>query len=259
MRRSSALPALILLAAPLAVAGQGLDERITGGGDGVVRMSFPARPGVEICDEGIRLFGERSGRSGRGWKAQACAPGPVVVEVRVRGGEVRDVDVLDRSDARAPDARDLGDVGAGKAAAFLLGAARGEAGGRGVEGAIFPVMLADVGEAWREVLSIAEDTQLDRDVRRTALFWLGQEAAATTTEGLAGVAADEDEDQEVRSAAVFALSQRPEEEGVPILMELARTGREPATRKTAFFWLAQSRDERVIPFFREVLVGKRDG
>jgi HEAT repeat protein len=142
---------------------------------------------------------------------------------------------------------------------FLLGAAREGAGGRGVEEAILPVMLADVAEAWRDVLAVAENRGMDPDVRRSALFWVGQEAAAAATAGLAGVAADEDEDQEVRSAAIFALSQRPREEGVPILMELARTAREPSTRKTAFFWLAQSRDERVVPFFREVLVGKRGG
>ncbi|MHB1192292.1 MAG: HEAT repeat domain-containing protein [Longimicrobiales bacterium] len=259
MRLGSALPVLALLVAPVAAAGQGLEERITGGGDGVVRMSFPARPGVEICEQGIRLFGERNGRSGTGWREQACAPGPVVVEVLVRGGEVRDVELLDRGDPRAPGARDLATVGAAEAAAFLLASARGGAAGRGVEEAILPAMMADVPEAWKEVLAIAEDGRVGADVRRTALFWLGQEAAAAATEGLAGVAADEDEDQEVRTAAIFALSRRPAEEGVPILMELARTAREPATRRTAFFWLAQSRDERVVPFFREVLVGKRGG
>jgi len=254
VKPGAALPVLLLLAAPLAAAGQGLGGRITGGGDGVVRMSFPARPGVEICDEGIRLFGERSGRSGRGRSEQACAPGPVVVEVRVRGGEVRDVDVLDRGHPRAPEARDLGGVGAAEAVAFLLESARRGAEGRGVEEAILPAMMADVAEAWKEVLRIAEDDRVDADVRRTALFWLGQEAAEAATAGLAEVAADEGEDREVRAAAVFALSRRPEDEGVPILMELARTAREPDTRRTAFFWLAQSHDRRVVPFFRDVLL-----
>ncbi len=259
MKPRAALLLLPLLAAPAALAGQGLGARITDGGDGVARVSFPARPGVEICDDGFRVFGERNGRVERGWGEQRCAPGPVVVEVRVQGGEVREVEVLDRGRLRAPEARDLGMVEAPEAVVFLLGAARGGAGGRGVEEAILPATMADVPEAWKEVLEIAEDGRVGSDVRRTALFWLGQEAAAAATEGLAGVAADEDEDQEVRSAAIFALSRRPEEEGVPILMELARTAREPATRKTAFFWLAQSRDGRVVPFFRSVLLGKRGG
>lgn len=259
MRLGSALPVLALLAVPATAAGQGLGSRITGGGDGVVRMSFPARPGVEICDQGIHLFGARNGRSGRWESEQACAPGPVVVEIGVRGGEVRDVELLDRTHRRAPEARDLGNVEAPEAVAFLLEAVRGGAGGRGVEEAILPAMMADVPEAWKEVLAIAEDGRVGADVRRTALFWLGQEAAEAATAGLAGVAADEGEDQDVRNAAIFALSQRPAEEGVPILLELARTAREPATRRTAFFWLAQSRDDRVVPFFRDVLGGRRGG
>jgi hypothetical protein len=183
----------------------------------------------------------------------------VVVEVLVRARDVREVELLARGDRRAPGARDLATVGAAEAVAFLLAAARGGAGGRGVEEAILPAMMADVPEGWKEVLAIAEDGRVGADVRRTALFWLGQEAAAAATAGLAGVAADEDEEEDVRAAAIFALSRRPPEEGVPILIDLARTAREPATRRTAFFWLAQSGDERVVPFFRAVLLGKRGG
>lgn len=259
MRSAWALSLLALLAAPGAAAGQGLAERITGGGDGVVRMSFPARPGVEICEDGFRLFGDRTRMGGRGWSGESCAPGPVEVEVRVRGGEAWDVELLDRSHPRAPGARDLGRVGAADAVAFLLRTARGGAGGKGVEEAILPALMADVPDAWREVLRIAEDRGVDSGVRRTALFWVGQEAAEAATQGLAEVASDEDEDREVREAAVFALSQRPEAEGVPILMEVARTAREPSTRRAAFFWLAQSRDERVTAFFRRVLAGVAGG
>jgi hypothetical protein len=253
------MPLLLLLAAPCAAAGQGLGGRITGGGDGVVRMSFPARPGVEICADGFRVFGERSGRVEGARSKASCAPGPVVVEVRVRGGEVRDLEVLDGNHPGAPEAHDLGSVEAAEAAAFLLAAARTGAGGRGVENAILPAMMADVRETWNEVLAIAQDGRVGSGVRRTALFWLGQEAAAAATAGLAGVAADEDEDRDIRAAAVFALSQRPEAEGVPALMEVARTAREPHTRKMAFFWLAQSRDTRVPTFFRDVLRGRPGG
>lgn len=259
MRGRAALLLLALVAAPSAAAGQGLGGRIAGGGDGVVRMSFPARPGVEICDEGFRLF-EGGMRHGRGtWREEACAPGPVVVEVRVRGGEVRDVEVLDLRDRPSPGARDLGSVTAEEAVAFLLGAARGVGGRAGVEEAILPAMMADVSDVWREVLGLAEDRGVEARVRRAALFWVGQEAAEAATRGLARVASDEDEDQKVREAAVFALSQRPEDESVPVLMEVARTAREPSTRKAAFFWLAQARDERVSAFFREVLLGRRGG
>jgi hypothetical protein len=259
MSRAAALAAVLLWAVPAAAMGQGLGSRITGGGDGVVRMSFAARPGVEICDEGFDLFGRRSGRMRGGWSEGVCAPGPVVVEVGVRDGEVREVDVLDRGHPRAPRARDLGRVEAPDAVAFLLQAARGDAGRRGVEEAILPALMADVPDVWEEVLDLAQDRRVGADVRRTALFWVGEEAAAAATEGLAQVASDEDEDQDVRKAAVFALSRRPAEEGVPVLMELARRAREPSTRRSAFFWLAQSGDERVIAFFRQVLLERRGG
>lgn len=259
MRPRAWLPVLALLAAPVSGAGQDLAARITGGGDGVVRMSFAAREGVEICDDGIQLFGDRTRWRGRGGHEGRCVEGPVEVEMRVRGERVDDVETLDGSAQRSPAARDVGRVEAGDAVAFLLDAARGDGSGRGVEDAIFPAMLADVAEAWKDILEVARDLSVAPRVRKGALFWLGQEAAAAATDGLAGVASDEDEEQEVREAAVFALSQRPSSEGVPILMELARTAREPGTRKAAFFWLAQSGDERVIAFFQEVLVGRRGG
>ena len=53
--------------------------------------------------------------------------------------------------------------------------------------------------------------------------------------------------------AVFALSQLPKEEGVPLLINIARTNRNPVVRKQAMFWLGQSRDARALAFFEEIL------
>ena len=60
-------------------------------------------------------------------------------------------------------------------------------------------------------------------------------------------------------AAVFALSQRPDDEAVPILMDVARTAADAETRRTAMFWLAQSEDDRVLSFFESILTGRRGG
>ena len=54
-------------------------------------------------------------------------------------------------------------------------------------------------------------------------------------------------------AAVFALSQRPREQGVPALITVARTNRDPEIRKKALFWLGQSNDPRALDLFEEVL------
>jgi hypothetical protein len=52
---------------------------------------------------------------------------------------------------------------------------------------------------------------------------------------------------------VFALTQLPAGEGVPLLITLARTAANPVVRKQAYFWLGQSKDPRALSFFEEVL------
>lgn len=240
---------LALAAAPAAAAGQDLAARITGGGDGVVRLAFAVREGVEICDDGVRLFGDRMHGRG-GWPAPgACGPGPAVVELRVRGGRVDGAEVLRRGEPGREGVRDLGVVAPDEAARAFLRLARGS------EETLFPAMLADVPGVWEDVLELGQDRTVRASVRKAALFWVGQEAAASATAELADVARTADEDQEVRDAAVFALSQRDPGESLPVLMELARTADQARTRKTAFFWLAQMDDPRVAAFFRSVLGG----
>ena len=89
-------------------------------------------------------------------------------------------------------------------------------------------------------------------LRGDALFWLaqraGQKAAASITERI-----EQDPDTEVKRRAVFALSQLPKDEGVPLLINVARTNTNPAVRKQAMFWLGQSKDPRAIEFFAEIL------
>jgi len=57
----------------------------------------------------------------------------------------------------------------------------------------------------------------------------------------------------VREQAVFALSQRPREEGVPALLRIARTHHDPMLRRRAIFWLGQSNDPRALALFEELL------
>ena len=46
------------------------------------------------------------------------------------------------------------------------------------------------------------------------MFWLGQAAGDAATANLKDIVLDNSVDREVRESAVFALSQRPREEGV---------------------------------------------
>jgi hypothetical protein len=89
-------------------------------------------------------------------------------------------------------------------------------------------------------------------VRGQALFWLAQRAGSKVA-GVITRAIDDDPETEVKKRAVFALSQLPRDEGVPLLIDTARRNRNPAVRKQAMFWLGQSNDPRALSFFEEVL------
>lgn len=252
------LATAVALATPQAVVAQ-IADRVAAAEDGVVRFGYETREGVEICDQGVRV-GERRlwWRSRHGERgASSCREGPAEVELTVRDGRVREVELVGDPSEADVRALDLGTVPAEEAARFLLSLAHdGGASRDAAEDAVFPAVIANVPEVWRDLLAIARDRSVHGDVRESALFWLGQEAADAVTAGLSGVALDEDEDQDVREAAIFALSQRPADEAVPSLIEVARTGEELGTRRTAMFWLAQSDDPRVVDFFEQVLLGR---
>src|SRR6266850_1388401 len=95
------------------------------------------------------------------------------------------------------------------------------------------------------------------DEQRTHLrgqnpFWLAHKAGQKAVGAITG-AIDNDPDTDVKKKAVFALSQLPKDEGVPKLIEVAQTNRNPAVRKQAMFWLGQSNDPRALAFFEKVL------
>jgi hypothetical protein len=94
-----------------------------------------------------------------------------------------------------------------------------------------------------------------REIRGGALFWLAERAgqeAVTTIRG----AVDDDPDTEIKKRAVFALSRLPKDEGVPLLIDVARTHRNREVRRQAMFWLGQSRDPRAVSFFEEILAAR---
>ena len=191
-------------------------------------------------------------------RADVCVQDRADVVLEVRRGVVQDVAIVPpgvepRGGFDGP-VTSLGAVEAAGAADFLLGLAFDGASLDAAEDAILPAVLIDSGDRWEELLDIARSEGLHRGVRKSALFWAGQAAADVVTEELSDVAMDSAEDQEIRNAAVFALSQRGDSESVPVLMELAQDADEAETRKTAMFWLAQSDDPRVVAFFQDILV-----
>jgi hypothetical protein len=257
--------AVLLLAVPFALAeAQTLASRVTAVGTGTVRLSFASQEGVcgngrnnisvRRADGRMTRHGEFSGSSRDEWEDE-CEAGPVRLAVDVSRGQVTAMRSYVGGRWRGTADLDLGDVPALDAQTYLVEIAR-SGNSRSARNAIFPAMLANAPNPWRSLLGIARDDSRPRDVRNSAMFWVGQAAEEAATRGLIEVVEDEG-DKEVRKSAVFSLSQRPKDESVPALIRIARSHRDPELRRTAIFWLGQSRDERAIRYFEEVLLGSR--
>lgn len=92
----------------------------------------------------------------------------------------------------------------------------------------------------------------DTEVRRHAIFWLGQKAGEKVAGELRRLV-DEDPDEDVKQHAVFAISQLPRERAVPLLMDLVKTHKNREVRSRAMFWLAQTNDPRALDLIESIL------
>ena len=119
------------------------------------------------------------------------------------------------------------------------------------DSAVTVVALTEGQRPLDELISLARDGA-NANTKGNALFWLAQRAGAKAV-GQITAAIENDPDTKVKEKAVFALSQLPKDEGVPLLIQQARTNKNPAVRKQALFWLGQSKDARALRFFEEIL------
>jgi hypothetical protein len=251
-----------LALAAVAAPAQSVASRVARVSNGTVRMSFAARPGLCGSGNSIMHSGGR-GRTtwGNDWNSSRdvewesdCSLGPARVVLDRRNGEITDLRfyVGGRWRPAASDVVDLGTVSAHEAADYLVSIAQSERGSMG-EKAIFPATIADSADIWPALIKIARNPDLPRGTRTQSVFWVGQAAGDAATANLKDIVVDDGIDREVREQAVFALSQRPREEGVPALIAVARTNKDPEIRKKALFWLGQSNDPRALNLFEEIL------
>lgn len=255
-RRAAAL--LLCAAAP--VGAQALASRVAAAGNGLVNFHFAARCGV--CGDGERFM--RLGRSYQGeWSSGSrtgpCDDGPVQVRLTLRESEVERVEAWVGT-LRTRDGRDLGGVSPGESAKYLLGIVR-----RGhtsaSANAILPAVLADSAVAWPSLLAVARDSEnLSRAARQDAAFWLSRFAAAVAEGRGRDLFADDEQDdvrdggeEGLRKHAVFVLFQLPRREGIPALLDIARSNRDRKMRRQALFWLGQSGDARALALFEALL------
>jgi hypothetical protein len=246
----STIAALVLLASQL--PAQSIASRVASAGDGTIRLTFAAKEGV--CGNGRNVINHSSRGGDVDWE---CDEGPVRVVMTVSGGEIQSVRTYVGGTWRQPTGRvtDLGTVGAVEASQYLLGIAA-RASSKPAKDAILAATLADSAEVWPQLLAIARNNNRPTEVRKSAVFWLGQAAGEKATSKLDSVATDVNGDREVREQAIFALSQRPRNEGIPALIRIARTSNDPKLKKSALFWLGQSGDDRAVALFEELLLRK---
>jgi HEAT repeat protein len=67
------------------------------------------------------------------------------------------------------------------------------------------------------------------------------------------MAQDDSDDVEIRKQAVFALSQRPKDEGIPALISVVGSTKSREVKRNALFWLAESNDPRAVELFEKIL------
>jgi len=149
-------------------------------------------------------------------------------------------------------------------AAFWLGSERGASGLKILEEmaktdpsehvrqqVAFAYSVSHEPRALDDLIRMAKD-DASGHVRGQAMFWLAHKAGRRAADAIAS-ALESDPDTATKKSAVFALYNMPREEGVPLLIQVAKTNKNPEVRKQAFFWLGQTNDPRALAFFEEVL------
>ena len=247
--------AVLLLQSPL--DAQGI-ARSVAAAEGLVQVVFPSR--ANVCGDGVSYIQTMTGRSYRtyvgtssynsreSWRGRPCSPGPARVLASVEAGQVTRLSVF-VGPVPSNDTRTVNSSAADAVAWLAELAQRGTS--RVASTAIEALTFADAPTPWPTVLRIARDGDRPRDVRRNATTWLA--FGVTEKLGLADVDEHRTDDDELRTQAVFVLSQRPKAESVPELIDLVKTAKNATVRKSAIFWLGQSGDSRAADVYAELL------
>jgi hypothetical protein len=228
--------------------------------DGVARFEFAARPGVwgngrtwsfsrDLVENGDHTLSP-------GRHCDGCTNGPIRVTVRVEGGVETRVHSQVGGSWRE-SGRNLGSVTPEAAADYLLALVehRGQVpDAKSKEDALQAAVSGTAGEIWPRLLGVAQDRAQDADVRKAALFWTAHEAGVRAAGDIEDIAVATGEEAEVQEAAVFALTQLPDDRGTDALLRLARRNLNPDIVRSVYFWLGQSEDPRVLALFEEVLL-----
>lgn len=183
----------------------------------------------------------------------------LVILLRSANGHVDDLQVYSGScplDAGNRALTWLEEVDPAASAAFLadlisepgLLEGAGDAG----DGALMALALHASPVATQRLISVARSGS-QADLRGEVLFWLALSGADRAPEVILE-ALEGDGDPDVREEAVFALSQLPDDQGVPLLLEIARDpARSRKVRQEAFFWFVQEGEDQALELIADIL------
>jgi hypothetical protein len=250
MRAPIAMFALLAVSFP--ASGQRLNEAVGAIRDGSLNFHFAAREGV--CGDGeryIKLNQSYIGSLNSGMRNAPCLTGPVQVRLTKVDGTISRVEAW-VGPLKQRDGRDLGAVSAVEAATYLLQLAKG---GLSSSKVIMPAVLADSARVWPDLLTIARDTRRSGNMRQDAAFWLSRFAAAAIDGHPNDLANEGDHTgaDDEKTHAVFVISQLPREEGLPLLLDVAKSNKSARVRSAALFWLGQTGDTRALDLFESLL------
>ncbi|HEY8852112.1 MAG TPA: hypothetical protein VIM36_08025 [Gemmatimonadaceae bacterium] len=187
-------------------------------GDAAAERELYDSIGVSVALNGLRKTKRIKTREAPMEEGMTVGVVPVEAEPDLKDRMARAIDAVGQIQDGIRDARCRG-----------LHARRGSIGRK----AIFPATIADSAEIWPTLIKIARNPDLPRESRTQSVFWLGQAAGDAATANLNSLVLDNSVDREIREQAVFALSQRPRDEGVPALIAVAKTNKDPEIRKKA--------------------------
>ena len=115
---------------------------------------------------------------------------------------------------------------------------------------LFSISQIEGRESSQWLLSVAGDVNEDIELRKKALFWVGQSDYPLSE---LSTLYDRMPSREMKEQLIFVYSQRNEKAAVDRLIQIARTEQDRELRKKAIFWLSQSSDPRVAEFLASLL------
>ena len=121
------------------------------------------------------------------------------------------------------------------------------------ERVLFGISQSPSAEGMRWLLERVGDRRESVEIRKNALFWVGQMGGLQAAE-LQDLYHTLD-DVEMKLQVIFVASQASDGAAIDFLMEVARSEPDSELKRRALFWLGQSNDPRVAEFLLTIIRG----